>query len=154
MLGTVTYPDAEVAEIINRRFVPVQVNTQEEANKSLIERFRQVWTPDLRVLGTDGFDYYQWNGYLPPFEFLPQLLVAQAQALLRQHDESGAAEVYQDVLRRFPTSTIAPEALYYLAVAKYKASGEGKDLDISWRQLRSRFPNSAWRIKQLFKEIG
>ncbi|MDQ2743793.1 MAG: hypothetical protein M3Z66_16070 [Chloroflexota bacterium] len=154
MLDTVTYPDAEVAETINARFVPVQINTREEANQPLIERCRQIWTPDLRILGSDGFDYYQWNGYLPPFEYLPQLLAGQARACLRMRNESAAAELYQETLRRFPTSAVAPEALYYLAVSKYKASGDGKDLDISWRQLRSRFPESIWRIKQLFKETG
>lgn len=152
MLDTVTYPDTEVAETINDRFVPIQINTQEATNKPVIERFRQAWTPDIRILDGDGFEYYRWNGYLPPFEYLPQLLVGQGQARLRRGDETGAAGIYQEVVRRFPTSFAAPEAEYYLAVARYKASGEGKDLDIGWRELRSRYPQSIWRIRQLFKE--
>jgi hypothetical protein len=148
----VTYPEPAVAKTINERFVPVQVNTQEESAKPIIERFRQIWTPDLRVLGPDGFEYYRWNGYLPPFEFMPQLLVGQAQALLRQNALSSAAAIYEEVVQRFPTSEVAPEAWYYLSVSKYKATHEGNDLLRGWRQLQTRYPDSIWRVKQIFTE--
>jgi hypothetical protein len=36
----------------------------------------------------------RWNGYLPPFEFVPQLLVALGQARLRLHAEARAATLY------------------------------------------------------------
>ena len=78
-----TYPEPAVATTINQHLVPLQINTQQEAGTPVIERYRQIWTPDIRILGADGFEYYCWNGYLPPFEFLPQLLVAEAQAYLR-----------------------------------------------------------------------
>ena len=103
-MSAVTYSDAQVIDTINTRFVPVQVNTQEAAGLPMVQRFYQVWTPDLRLVTPTGVDLYHWNGYLPPAEFLPQLLVAQAQALLRLHDEPGAATVYREVLERFPTS--------------------------------------------------
>ncbi|GEM_PF-234450 len=147
-----TYLEPAVAETVTQRFVPVQVNVTEPAARPLIERFRTVWTPDLRVLAPDGFELVRWQGYLPPFEFLPQLLVAQAQALLRSHDEAGAAAVYEEVLRRFPTSFVAPEAQYYLAVARYKTSHRAEDLQGGWRLLQVRYPRSVWRLKQSFSE--
>ncbi len=147
-----TYPESSVADTINQRFVPVQVNIKEESAQPVVARYRQFWTPDLRVLGPDGFELYHWNGYLPPFEFLPQLLAAQAHACLRQHDENGAATIYDEVLRRFPTSAIAAEAQYFLAIAKYKANGQGSDLTSRWQQLQTRYPDSVWRVKQSFTE--
>ena len=147
-----TYPEPAVAEAINTHFAPVQVNTQEDAGKPILERLRQVWTPDVRILGPDGFDYYHWNGFLPPFEFLPQLLAGLAYARLRMHDEAGAAALYGEVLRRFPTSAVAPEAQYYLAVSRYKDTHERNDLAGNWRELRLRYPNSIWRTKQSFME--
>jgi hypothetical protein len=123
----VTYSDAQVIDTISTRFVPVQINTQEAAGQPLVQRFYQAWTPDLRVVSPDGVDLYRWNGYLPPAEFVPQLLVAQAQTLLRLHDDPGAAAVYREVLERFPTSVVAPEAQY---------------------------PSSIWRVKQSFTEEG
>jgi len=148
----VTYPEQSVAATIAAYCVPVQINTQDGSGADIVERFRQVWTPDVRVLAADAFELYRWNGYLPPFEFLPQLLVAIGQARLRQHDEGGAATVYEDVLARFPTSAVAPEAQYYLAVARYKASHEGADLINGWKRLRARYPESIWRVKQSFSE--
>jgi hypothetical protein len=152
MLGTVTYPEPAVADTISQRFVPLQVDATQASAKPLIDRFRQFWTPDLRVLASDGFELYRWNGYLPPFEFLPQLLVAQAHACLRLNDEPGAATIYEDVLRRFPASEVAPEARYFLSVARYKRSHQADDLLGGWKQLQSRYPGSVWRIKQSFIE--
>jgi hypothetical protein len=151
-MGAVTYPEAAVAETITRQFVPVQVNTQDGSGTEIIARYRQVWTPDLRVLGPDGFEYHAWNGYLPPYEFLPRLLVGQAHALLRQDRDADAAQVLDDVLRRFPSSHAAPEAAYYLAVARYRHSHQPEDLLGNWERLRHRYPGSVWRVKQSMVE--
>jgi len=147
-LGAVTYPEPSVADAINERFVPIQVNVREESGKPFIERYYHVWTPDLRVLTPDGVELYRWNGYLPPSEFLPQLLAAQAHAHLRMGDSGAAAQIYEGSLERFPTSAIAPEAQYFLAVSKYKASGQPEDLIGNWKRVQERYPNSIWRIKQ------
>jgi tetratricopeptide (TPR) repeat protein len=148
----VTYREPTVVDAIHERFAPVQINTQEESARPLIERYRQAWTPDVRVLAPDGYEMYRWNGYLPPFEFAAQLLVAQGQALLRMGDLDRAAGVYEAVLTRFPTSAVAAEAQYYRTVARYKASHERNDLSAGWDQLQSRYPESIWRTKQSFRE--
>lgn len=147
-----TYPDPLVAGTIGERFVPVQINVTEAAAQPIIQRYRQAWTPDLRVLAADGFELYHWNGYLPPAEFVPQLLVAHGQARLRSGDLEGAAATYEEVLRRFPTSAFAPEAQYYLAAARYKASHNAEELHRGWRLLRERYPTSIWRVKQSYSE--
>jgi hypothetical protein len=36
----------------------VQINTQEAAGLPLVQRFYQVWTPDLRVVAPEGVDLY------------------------------------------------------------------------------------------------
>jgi TolA-binding protein len=135
-----------------RHFVPVQINTQEKAAHSVVQSFHQAWTPDLRILSPQGVDLYRWMGYLPPFEFLPQLLVARAYACLALQDPAGAAEGYRQVLERFPTSAVAPEAQYFLAVSLYKAHHAASDLFDNWQQLQTRYPASLWRLKQSFTE--
>jgi hypothetical protein len=152
MLDTVTYSEPAVAELIAELFVPVQCNVTQEASKPLIRQFRQAWTPDVRVLNSECFELYRWNGYLPPFEFMPQLLVGGGQACLRMDQLDRAAEMFEETLRRFPTSASAAEAGYYLPVAKYKASHEGNDLIGGWQRLQSQHPNSIWRTKQSFSE--
>lgn len=143
-----------VADTISTHFVPLQVDTQEEESRSMVECFQQAWTPDLRILSSQGVELYHWNGYLPPFEFLPQLLVAQAQARLRLQDPGSAAAVYRNVLERFPTSAVAPEAQYFLAVSLYKSSHKASDLLNHWHQLQTRYPKSVWRLKQSFIETS
>lgn len=152
-MGTVTYPEEAVAQAVNERFVGCRVNTQSDEAKATIERYHQAWTPDIKVLDpADGTELYHWNGYLPPFECLPQLLAAEAHARLRLQHLDQAAAGYDEVLRRFPTALVAPEAQYFAAVARYKASHEGADLQKGWADLRSRYPDSTWRLKQSFME--
>ena len=54
----------------------MQIDTSDEANAPLVQHFRQIWTPDLRVLDPDGFEYDAWQGYWPPAEFTARLLEA------------------------------------------------------------------------------
>ena len=147
-----TYPEALVAATITAHCVPVQINTQDGNGADVVARYRQVWTPDLRILEAEGGELYRWNGYLPPFEFVPQLLVALGQARLRLHEEEAATRLFAETLQRFPTSASAPEAQYFLGVAAYKASHEGSDLQRHWHRLQTRYPQSIWRTKQSFIE--
>jgi hypothetical protein len=153
-MGAVTYPDEMVAAVVTERFIGCQVNTQDQAHDEVVNRYRQTWTPDIRVLDPVGFDLYHWNGYLPPAEFVAQLGVAQGQAYLRLHQEDRAVAAFEEVLRRFPTAMVAPEAQYFLAVATYKSSHDGKDLLRGWHRLQVRYPDSTWRVRQSFSEDG
>jgi hypothetical protein len=60
-----------------------RLKTVAEAN-NCVPQMLQVLTA-ARKAGLRVF----WNGYLPPAEFVPQLLVAQAQTLLRLQGEPG-----------------------------------------------------------------
>ena len=149
-----TYPDESVSAAISNLFVPVQINTQDSSPNTVetVQRFRQVWTPDLRIIDGEGVELYRWNGYLPPTEFLPQLLAGRAQALLRSDRGDEAADAYADVLRRFPTSFVAPEVAYFAAVSRYRISHQVPDLLGNWGHVQSRYPLSEWRTKQSFIE--
>jgi hypothetical protein len=133
--------------------VPVQIDTTDEANAPLVERFRQIWTPDLRVLGPDGFEYDAWQGYWPPAELTARLLLGRARVLARQHREEDAETAYEEILRRFPRSYVAPEAAYWRAVCRYKRTHRPEDLLGGWkRTLQARYPDSQWRTAQSWSE--
>ncbi len=149
-----TYPNAQVREAIVQRFVACRIDTTDEANTALVRRFRQAWTPDLRVLDGDGVELYRWNGYLPPYEFLAQTLVAEAQGWLRLGENERAAEGFAAVVEQQPTAASAPEALYFLGVSRYKASHDSKQLVAAWHALKSRFPESTWRLRQSYGETA
>jgi TolA-binding protein len=149
-LDTVTYPQSAVSEAIAAHCVPVQIDNTQPGAEPLLVRFRHIWTPDLRVLDASGFELYRWNGYLPPFEFAPQLLAAVAHAHLRLRQFDPAIATYEDVLSRFPTSHVAAEAEYFLGVSRYRKTHEGSDLLHAWHDLEKTFPASEWTVKQNF----
>jgi hypothetical protein len=131
----------------------MQIDTTDEGNASLVQHFRQVWTPDLRVLDPDGFEYDAWQGYWPPTEFTARLLLGRARGLARQNRDEAAEAAYEEVLRRFPNSYVAPEAAYWRAVFRYKRTHRPQDLLGGWsRILRTRYPESQWRAAQSWSE--
>ncbi len=145
-----TYPEAPVREAIERLTVPFQIDNTVDANQPLLDRYRHVWTPDLRVLDVDGTELYRWNGYLPPYEFAAQLIAAVAHARLRRKEYDQAKLLYDEVLRRFPTSLVAAEAEYYTGVSAYRGSHNANDLLHAWHELEKSHPESEWTVKQNF----
>ncbi|MBV8369273.1 MAG: hypothetical protein JO036_10175 [Candidatus Eremiobacteraeota bacterium] len=145
-----TYPEVPVREAIERLTVPFQLDNTVEANQPVLDRYRHVWTPDLRVLDADGTELYRWNGYLPPAEFAPQLIAAVAHARLRRKEYDQAKALYEEILRRFPTALVAAEAQYYTGVSAYRASHSANDLLHAWHDLEKSHPESEWTVKQNF----
>ena len=80
-MSAVTYSDDFVAEMLNRHFVPVQVNF-EKASK-LVEQYRAIWTPNLNVIDGRERRVFHVEGWLPPAEFLAMLETARGQFFLR-----------------------------------------------------------------------
>jgi len=83
-LGAVTYPDATVANYINENFIPLQINVQ--ANSEIAGKYRVFWTPTILILDTNGTEYYRFNGFLPPGEFIPQLKFGLGMMALEKQD--------------------------------------------------------------------
>lgn len=79
---------------------------------------------------------------------------SEADAYLRMHDEPRTTEVFSEVTRRFPTSYAAPEADFFHALAVSKATHQPDELrgPQGWGRVRTRYPMSVWRIKQLGSE--
>ncbi len=147
-----TYPDAGVIDAISRTFAACEIDTKNPDSKATIERYRQAWTPDFRVLGPDGFEYYRWNGYLPPNEFIPQSLLAAGHAWFRMGKNERAAELFTRGLTEYPTSAVAPQAAYWAAVARYKVTRNRDDLNGGWRLIQEGYPNSPERHWQSYIE--
>jgi TolA-binding protein len=137
---------------VSTETIPVQVPTMDEASKPIIERYNQVWTPTLMLLSPAGDVYHQWNGYLPPKQYLAQLYLGLGKAALQEQRFDAAAQRFQSVADRHPDDPAAAEALYWAAVARYKGSGNSEDLSSGWETLRERYPESEWRTKQSFVE--
>jgi hypothetical protein len=146
----VTYPEAPVREAIERLTAPYHIDNSVETNQPLLRRLRHVWTPDLRIVDPEGVELYRWNGYLPPAEFAPQLIAAVAHGWLRLKEYEKAENLYEEVLRRFPTALVAAEAQYFVGVSAYRRSHEAGDLLKAWHEMEKSHPGSEWTVKQNF----
>jgi TolA-binding protein len=149
----VTYPQSIVVDAIAAHAVPVQFDNSKAENNQFLHSIHHIWTPDVRVLYHDGFELYRWDGFLPPAEFAARTLCGFGLAYLRLKRFDQAEAVYLDVLRRFSTSYAAPEAQYYLGVARYRRDPDSDELLTQWANLRSRYPSSEYRVKQSFKDF-
>jgi hypothetical protein len=149
----VTYPQDSVKEAITAHAIPVQIDNSDAKNNQFLHTIHHIWTPDIRIMHTDGYEMYRWDGFLPPFEFVPRLQCGFGLAFLRLKRFDEAERCYLDVLRRFSTSFAAPEAQYYLGVTRYRRDPDSEELPTQWAELRSRYPGSEYRVKQSFKEL-
>ncbi len=147
-----TYADETVVRAIEQSVIPVQVPTLDPASAPIIKRFQQVWTPTIMLLSPEGNVYDEWNGYLPPGLFLPRLLLGLGKVALKEDRLDDAACCFDEVGVKYPLSDVAPEALYWAAVSRYKGSHQAEDLLGGWKKLQSRYPESAWRVRQSFTE--
>ena len=148
-----TYPEAPVAEAILAHAVPVQFDNSKKENQLFLHGIHHIWTPDVRILGSDGYEFYRFDGFLPPSEFVARTLCGFALTYLRLKRFDRAEELYVDVLKRFSTTYAAPEAQYYLGVTRYRRDPNGDGLLDGWASLRSRYPLSEYRVKQSFKDF-
>jgi thioredoxin family protein/tetratricopeptide repeat protein len=124
--------------------VPVKIHVKK--HPETFERFGVQWTPVLLVLDANGKEQHRWEGYLPPGEFLAQLELGVAKARFGAGRWDEAAELFDRLAREHPNTDLAPLAVYYAGVSRYKA-GDASALPATAQALRQRFPGSTWTTK-------
>lgn len=141
-----------MGRLIAETVIPVKIKPLEPQNKPIVERYLQVWTPTIMLLSPQGQVYHEWSGYLPPSLFVPQLLFGLGKAALKESRFDEAARYFDEIVSKHPTTDVAPDAAYWAAVTRYKASGQADDLLGGWRKLQTRYPDSVARVRQSFIE--
>ncbi len=144
-LAAVTYPDPNVCFAIENNFIPLQIDFNK--NKALVKRFAIKWTPTVIILDSDGDEHHRFVGFLPPEDFIAQIILGKGKVEFNQDRFEQAMQCFQEVLVRYPKADAAPEAQYYLGVAKYKASHNPKELKLGLEVLQKDYPNSEWTKK-------
>lgn len=147
-MGTVTYPDAAVGDFISKNFISLQINVQ--SSSDLPRKYRAFWTPTIIILDSSGTEYYRFNGFLPPDEFLPQLQFGLGFMSLEKQDYKGASVQLKSVVDTYSQSSIAPEAQYWFGVSEYKATHKVDALLHAWRKIKKDYPHSIWAKKVSF----
>ena len=141
-----TYPDPRVTRFISERFVPVQFNVVENPGAQL--RFRSFWTPCIMLQDVEGNEHRRSYGSLLPEQFLAELSLAHGLRFLHTGHFAKALELLEAATEfTAPNAFRHAENMYWLAVARYRVSGNAHDLDIGWDELIERYPDSDWTIR-------
>jgi len=111
------------------------------------ERFDVQWTPTILLLDPSGTERYRFEGYLPAPDFLAQLRLGLAHEARALSDWSRAERLYRELADDPAAGEVAPEALYWAGVSKYKATGEAGALAETGQAFKTRFADSTWAKK-------
>ena len=121
--------------------VPLQVLYD---HKPLSVDFDVQWTPTLITLDTDGKEHHRTIGFLSPEDLIPSLLLGMG----KSHFDRGEFAKAISILERLPAdhadSGSAPEAIFFLGVARYKNTDDPGPLREAYDKLSSEYPDSEW----------
>ena len=130
---------------MEKRFVPLRVDFKK--NKALVNRYSIKWTPTIVFLDADGDEHHRFVGFLPPGDFVGQAILGKGRSEFNVDHFEQAIQCFQEILIQYPKTEAAPEARYYLGVAKYKASHDPKELKLGLEVLQRDYPGSEWTKK-------
>ena len=125
--------------------MPVEAHIKE--HPAYFHRFGAVWTPTVLILDSDGTERLRVEGYLPRDEFRAQLEMGLARVAFMRKQWAEAERRYADVVERHPDSKVAPEAVYWRGVSRYKQTNDHTVLGEVPDQLNEKYPDSVWALK-------
>ena len=118
-------------------------------NPAWFHRFNAVWTPTVLLVESDGRECVRLEGYLPNADFLAALQVGLGRIAFMHKQYADAERWYGDVVKGFMQSHSAPEAMYWRAVAHYKATNDHTALGKVAEELHRTYPSSVWASKAI-----
>ncbi len=136
-MDAVTYPDEAVIEFINSNMIAVRVPHDQ---RPLAEDFKVKWTPTLITLDMDGTERHRTVGFLPPEELIPSLMLGIGEAHLERGEFAQAIPRFEKLVSKYPKSGSAPEAVYFLGVARFQSTHNEKFLRKAYDTLAARVP--------------
>ena len=108
-----------------------------------------LWTPTVLVFDENGKERFRIEGYLPQDEFAAHLLMGLARVALITKKFADAESLYQEVIQKYPDTGIAPAAVYWLGVTRYKKTKDHRELSKIVTELKQKFPNSPWNQRAI-----
>ena len=140
-MGAVTFPDTKVIAFIKQNVIPIRLPHD---HKPLAEQFQIKWTPALVTLDMEGKEHHRTVGFLAPEELIPSLLLGKAKIDFDHEDFAKALVTLEDLLKAYPKSAAAPEAIFLRGVCGYKSTHNPKALKEIYEKLAKDYPESEW----------
>lgn len=143
-MDAVSYPNSSVIDFISNNFVPLRIAHD---HKQLGPQFRAKWTPLLLLLDASGAEVYRTLGFFSPEELIPSLLLGTGKSHFDKAERSAAIKRFDLVLKDYPKSGSAPEAVYLKGVANYIETHDVSHLKGLYQTLKQDFPRSTWTMR-------
>lgn len=144
-MGAVTYPDRKVQDFINVNFIPLRLSPNGEKADTFFLR----WTPTLLALDSDGHEHHRVVGFLEPRQFIPALMLMKAKVFFAHARFTEVRYIFEQILKEYPKSFAAPEAVYLGAVSKYRLEKDPGVLKAAQQDITVRYPDSEWAHRML-----
>lgn len=103
----------------------------------------------MLILDNEGKERVRIEGYLTKTDFNAALESALGRLAFIRKKYDEAERWYGDVLGRFGNSHSAAGAMYWKAVAHYKATNDHTVLGQVAEDLKSKYPDSVWASKAI-----
>lgn len=139
-MDAVTYPNVKVFDFIQGEVVPLRV----PADSPLAAEFKVTWTPTLVTLDYYGKEHHRTVGFLPADELIPSLELGMAKTDFDTGQYNDAIIHLDRLLRYYPASGFAPEAVFLRGVSRFKSSHDAKPLKEAYEKLAADYPDSEW----------
>jgi hypothetical protein len=138
----VTYPQPDVVAYISANFIPLKVMLNRREDWPFFRAQNILWTPTIGFMDRNGALHYQSPGFLPPGEFLSMLHIGKARCLMPwTRSREAAVELERAVAHG---NSFAPEALYWLGVARFLERRDTAGMWEAWDRLTGTYPASPW----------
>jgi hypothetical protein len=145
-MGAVTFPDSKVTAYITENTIPLRLPHD---HKPLASQFQVNWTPTLVTLDIEGKEHHRTVGFLPPEEIIPSLLLGKAKVHFDHEEFQVALKNLEALLKDYPRSGAAPEAIFLRGVCGYKSTHDPKPLKEAYERLQKEYPESEWTKRAL-----
>lgn len=140
-MDAVTYPKDAVVEFVSENLIPLRVQFNEEP---LASQFRVKWTPTLVVLDEKGEEHHRTVGFFEPNQLIPSQMLGIAKVAFDGDEFKTALGYLERLLKEYPESNSAPEAIYLRGVSLYKSTKDPKPLKAVYEKLADAYPGSEW----------
>ena len=143
------YPNDAVARMVTENFLPVRVHVREQADDylRLSEKFGAEWTPTILMLDGAGKERHRIEGFLPVEDFLAQLRLGLGRMQFSAGNFEEAEKRFRAIVDGAPDNDVAPEALYWAGVSKYKRTGDAAALGETARAFAASYQETPWAKK-------
>jgi len=141
----VTFPDPRVRSFLAEHFRGVRFDlaTPHPDFKEATATAKIVWAPTVIVLDPRGREWRRSTGWLPPEEWIADLMLPIALDRLQHRRFDDSARLLARVVEETPDAPAAAEALHWLGIVEFLAGNRDMaKLAARWNEVRRRYPGT------------